>query len=112
MATTISASIRRPADSCARYGGEEFAVVLPNTNEEGAFLLAETMKRAVADLNISHEGSSFGHVTISIGVATDIANIDQLSLFKLADKALYRAKASGRNAVVASSHGGEQKIEA
>ncbi len=76
VATTISASIRRPADSCARYGGEEFAVVLPNTNEEGAFLLAETMKRAVADLNISHKGSSFGHATISIGVATDIANID------------------------------------
>lgn len=102
VAATISRSLRRPADICARYGGEEFAVVLPNTSREGALLLAETMRQAVAELNIAHAGSASGRVTISIGVATDISGFDQSSLFKLADEALYRAKHSGRNQVAIS----------
>lgn len=104
VAAAIAASIRRPADVCARYGGEEFSVLLPNTGKEGALARAEIIRQAVAALNIAHSGNGAGHVTISIGVTTGHGVLEPSGLFKLADEALYAAKESGRNRVVASAN--------
>lgn len=103
IATAISTSIRRPADICARFGGEEFAVLLPDTTGTGAAALAENIRQAVAALNISHTASAVGHVTISIGLVTGSGQTDAAVLLKMADDALYAAKGSGRNKIIAST---------
>ncbi len=103
VAAAISKAIRRPGDTCARYGGEEFAVLLPNTSEEGAWGRAEIIRKAVTSLNRTHSGNEAGHVTISIGVVTSTGEFEPPELLKLADDALYSAKQSGRNKVVASA---------
>lgn len=53
IAAAMSAAVRRPDDLCARYGGEEFAVVLPNTDEQGAWTRADTIRQAVASLKLT-----------------------------------------------------------
>jgi two-component system, chemotaxis family, response regulator WspR len=95
--------ISRPRDICARYGGEEFAMVLPDTDADGAMLLAKKLCDRVEALEIPHALSKVSkYVTISIGVATDMAVITQLpdQMIRFADKALYAAKHQGRNRVV------------
>lgn len=86
----------------ARYGGEEFMVVLPRTGAEEAFGIAESLRRAVESLDIPHSVSGTqGRVTISLGVATLLPapDINEKDLIRMADQALYRAKAEGRNKV-------------
>ena len=61
---------KRPGDVAARYGGEEFSVILPETDVDRATQLAELMCDAVRALAIPHQGSSLGHVTICVGVAS------------------------------------------
>lgn len=102
VAAAISSRLKRPGDIAARYGGEEFAAVLPRTSPEDAFRLAEEMRRAVTDLGLSHEGSAFEKVTISLGVAWhDPPQEDGVEgLIKAADQALYLAKGGGRNRTV------------
>jgi len=96
LAQLIGEHVRRPADLAARYGGEEFSVVLPETTTAGAFTMAQNIREAVEQLP--------GDVpmTVSIGIATWIqgpyGELEQL--LHAADKALYQAKASGRNRVV------------
>lgn len=102
IASAISSSIRRPADSCARYGGEEFCVLLPNTDAPGALHCAEVIRLAVSSLKITHSGHEQEHVTISLGVTTLHGEAGQMALFQSADQALYAAKATGRNRVAAS----------
>jgi diguanylate cyclase (GGDEF)-like protein len=96
LAQLIGGHVRRPADLAARYGGEEFAVVLPETTTAGAFTMAQNIRQAVEQL----PGES--PMTVSIGIATwaqgPYNQLEQLLL--AADKALYQAKASGRNRVV------------
>ncbi|HEX6535975.1 MAG TPA: diguanylate cyclase [Gemmatimonadaceae bacterium] len=92
----------RAVDIVARYGGEEFVVVLPETPQEGAVSLAERIRSRVADTP-PLAGSDYGwlRVTVSIGVATvpsPRVNSPE-ELIALADEALYRAKAQGRNRV-------------
>ncbi len=102
IAQAIKSVLRRSADILARYGGEELVVILPNTNIEGARLIAGMALDAVRCLQIPHETSPVSNiVTISIGVATCIPgrDSDSLSLITIADQSLYRAKASGRNRV-------------
>jgi diguanylate cyclase (GGDEF)-like protein len=91
--------IVRQSDICARLGGEEFVVLLPNTNLEGARVLAERIRTAVAKNTVEH-GSIVIVFTVSIGVSQyrkGMQNIDEL--IKEADIALYRAKEGGRNRV-------------
>jgi len=103
VASALSTMQQRPADLFARYGGEEFAVILPDTPGDAAVTMANAMCRKVRDLRIPHQASrSDEHiVTISIGVAsTDAGHPGEVyDLINAADRALYQAKASGRNRV-------------
>lgn len=104
VAHAIGRSTRRPADLAARYGGEEFALILPETDEEGACAVAENIRAAVAALRIAHGDSAVGHVTLSLGVHTAYARDDAgtgADWVALADAMLYQAKAQGRNRVAA-----------
>jgi diguanylate cyclase (GGDEF)-like protein len=105
VARTIASMARRSTDVVARLGGEEFAILLPDTEAEHARLLAETLKLAVTALEIEHADSKIGaHVTLSTGVATLTPSHDTQAseLLGNADRALYQAKAEGRNRVVVS----------
>lgn len=99
ISAIITANIQRPADLAARYGGEEFAVVLPETDYVGAFLVAEKIRRAVLEASIEHRDGFEGRVTVSLGVAAydPASQVQPEDLVGSADKALYVAKASGRN---------------
>ena len=91
----------RDIDTPARYGGEEMAVVLPQTDSDGAAQGAERMREAVEGLRIPRiDGTGNLRVTVSVGVASipDSAN-EKDSLIAAADAALYRAKRSGKNRV-------------
>jgi len=101
VAEALNKIIKRSSDLIARYGGEEFAVILPDTDEQNAFRLAEAMRNEVEALNIQHVNSDINRVTISLGVATLIPrqDLDMAYLVSLADKALYYAKQEGRNMV-------------
>lgn len=105
VAHCLKQVINRPYDNIIRYGGEEFIVVLPRTNLDGAKLIAHKMSRAVERLLIENSHSAYGRVTVSIGVAASRENIalDFIDIVKKADKAMYKAKASGKNNVVADN---------
>lgn len=92
-------TIKRPGDLAARFGGEEFAVVLPGTDYVGAFLLAERIRDAVLASGLEHSESPSGVVTVSVGVCgyDPASPTTTEELIGAADKALYVAKASGRN---------------
>ena len=86
----------RISDRVFRYGGEEFIVLLPETDLKGVKRLAERIRRNVEALDCVCEGNHV-NMTASFGVATLNANEGEESFFIRADKALYRAKNSGRN---------------
>ncbi len=92
----------RDSDTLARWGGEEFIIIAPETDEHQACKLAETIRKVVAAYAFPHaDQQPLGYVSLSIGVATmsdGIVNAEQL--LKLADKAVYRAKESGRDRTV------------
>ncbi len=102
IATEMKNQMRRAGDIIARYGGEEFAVILPETDIETAEALGNTLQESIKNLRLEHVGIGDEHiVTVSVGVATLIptASHTSLKLLTLSDKALYAAKASGRNRV-------------
>ena len=80
VADCLKATLRRPGDAAARYGGEEFAVILPDTDETGAFHMAERCRKAIRALGMVHAGSEKGLVTVSCGAATLITRQDAISL--------------------------------
>lgn len=90
----------RRSDNVFRYGGEEFNVVLSNTSRDGALLLAERIRRAVAHHEFNYADQSL-QITVSIGVAMLDNNEGPTDLVDKADQALYQAKNAGRNRVVA-----------
>ncbi len=99
---------KRPSDLAARYGGEEFAVLLPNTNAEGAVFVAEAIRLKVQDLMIDHAVSPVHkYVTLSLGVASTVPEYDANPqiLLEASDNALYEAKHAGRNRVCLKSIG-------
>jgi diguanylate cyclase (GGDEF)-like protein/PAS domain S-box-containing protein len=102
VAAVLQRSVKRSADLVARYGGEEFAVILPNTDVNGAACVAESIREQVRALHIVHAKSAVSeYVTLSLGVACCIpAPMSQPgTLIAIADEALYRAKKSGRDRV-------------
>ncbi|WP_375502313.1 diguanylate cyclase [uncultured Nostoc sp.] len=102
IARVIKDVVQRPADLVARYGGEEFAVILSNTDILGAAHIAEKICFAVRKLAIPHENSQVNsYVTVSAGLATVIPtfNFNFQKIIVAADKALYQAKAAGRDRV-------------
>jgi diguanylate cyclase (GGDEF)-like protein len=100
VANSLSKCILRDADFVARYGGEEFAVVLPNTDENGARLVANTLLESVRKLNITHKNNDAANcVTISIGGITgNVTHTQKADDYIIrSDKMLYESKQNGRN---------------
>ena len=97
IAICISDTVRRAGDCAARYGGEEFAALLPGQTSADAMMIAETIRRKVQGWSDDQVSS-----TVSIGIAsiTPTTAMDWPSFVKAADKALYAAKAAGRNCCV------------
>lgn len=94
VAGELDSCLKRSADFVARYGGEEFCTILPDTDKSGALVVAERMR-----LKIESELD----VTISLGVSATVPveSFERADLIEAADKALYRAKESGRNRIEA-----------
>jgi diguanylate cyclase (GGDEF)-like protein len=100
VAQTLAQCITRADDFVARYGGEEFIVVLPNTDEQGARLIAEKMLDNVRNLFLPHEKSvAADYVTVSIGSATGTVTHahNPGDFVKRADEMMYKSKQEGRN---------------
>ncbi|MCS6154494.1 GGDEF domain-containing protein [Shewanella baltica] len=92
----------RGDDFVARYGGEEFVVVLPNTHFHDALQVAENLRERISERRLTigkDKKLSLGAITVSIGLASLQQGDDAETLFSRADKALYQAKAEGRNCV-------------
>jgi two-component system, cell cycle response regulator len=104
VAERLRAGVRE-IDVVARYGGEEFLLVLPSTHFAGALAVADRVWRAVGESPFQIDGTP-RQVTISVGVALypsrDVTTKDQL--LKAADKALYQAKADGRDRICVFQH--------
>ncbi len=95
IARTISGTCRE-IDFAARYGGEEFTVILPETDLSGAVLVAERLRKRIAETKLG----TIGQITASVGVANYPMNAtSKEELIRVADKALYVAKNGGRNQV-------------
>jgi diguanylate cyclase (GGDEF)-like protein/PAS domain S-box-containing protein len=103
VAVAIQKASKRPLDFVARYGGEEFAVILPDTDANGALCVGETIREAVKALQVPHRASaSYQCITLSVGIATVMPGVESCveTLIQEADRALYRAKDQGRNCSV------------
>lgn len=106
----LKATLARPSDMAVRYGGEEFVVLLSETGKEDALKIARLLLKRIDQLGILHQGSAVKNcITVSIGVASLLPGHHSRheDLIEIADKALYHAKAKGRNQVVyldAASH--------
>jgi diguanylate cyclase (GGDEF)-like protein/PAS domain S-box-containing protein len=106
IAQTAKQAVGRSADLVARIGGEEFAVILPNTDLEGAKVAAENIRLAIESLKITHPDSQIhDQVTISLGIMSLIPTTDQSpsTLIHQADQALLKAKKQGKNQSVTFS---------
>ena len=102
VATALKDIPGRAGDLVARYGGEELAIILPNTPLAGALTIAEQARCAVRAHSIAHKGNAGNIVTISLGVAAASRSgglATPAALIEAADRALYAAKAGGRDAV-------------
>jgi len=98
VARRLTASMRG-CDSVGRYGGEEFLIILPNCSASGAITAGERLRSCIADVSVSTTGGPI-LVSVSIGSAStcDVSSsTGQTLLLRMADDALYQAKAKGRN---------------
>ncbi len=101
IAETLRSTLQRPGDLAARFGGEEFVAILPETDLAGTWARAEAVRQAGRNLAIPHATGGRGVVTVSIGVAvrSGSGSDTPLQLVGWADRALYAAKAAGRDRV-------------
>lgn len=100
VAAVLTEQLKRSTDLTARYGGEEFGIVLPDTDIDGARIVAEACLKSVRNLGIlAEDNGSSRVVTLSIGAASVLpaVGISVSALIQHADKALYAAKQSGRD---------------
>ena len=105
VAATLQAEARA-TDFVARYGGEEFVIALPETDTEGAMILAERIREAIAEHEWKHRA-----ITVSVGVASlQISTLDPAFMIEEADKALYLSKQNGRNQVTLAASGGRGNV--
>lgn len=98
VAATIRTSLRQ-SDSVYRYGGEEFVVMLPEQSADEARAAMERVRKAVEALALPNPAAPGGGLTISVGIAAVVAEDEQKAWVARADRALYDAKANGRNRV-------------
>lgn len=113
MAQIFQSVMQREGDLIGRYGGEEFIILLSETDTDGAILMAERIREALAVQQIEHRSSTANkYVTLSIGIGIAAAsNNDSLETTILsADKNLYKAKELGRNQIVATSESNHKTI--
>ncbi len=102
IAEMLDTEVKRPADMVARFGGEEFALILPNTELEGALYLLEGIRSTLRSRAINHTNSPTGpYVSLSFGLAQVVPckNIETIDLLRAADSALYQAKTKGRDQI-------------
>lgn len=102
VAAALQRGARRHLDQVARYGGEEFAVLLPDTDAEGAQKVALAIQQEIARTKVPHEGSSVKKfISLSIGISTfrpaQLESSTYEDLIRYADEALYAAKLQGRD---------------
>jgi len=99
---TIIQTVCRETDMFFRYGGEEFLVILRNTNNEGARIIAERLRQQIAATAINVKEGGAIRPTVSIGISSLHRNHKEKAqdILKRADIALYKAKAAGRNCVI------------
>ncbi len=112
VATALSNTVHRAGDLVSRFGGEEFAVLLPSCDQAHACKVGDMLRRSVSDLSLPHEICPSGSVvTVSVGIATLIPPLAEpeawasaaMALVGAADRALYKAKSSGRNCVASAT---------
>jgi len=113
VAMTLKSNIKGK-DIAARYGGEEFAAVLPDTDLEGAMILADNIRKAIQAKELLKRSTNekLGRVTASFGVAMYRTGDTPSSLIERADRCLYAAKHRGRNMVVGETELGDEDIVA
>lgn len=102
----------RESDRAARYGGEEFAFILPETGLDGAFIVAERLRKDIDSMSIDYEGEKIS-TTMSFGIASfdPAKDISKTDLIKKADHALYQAKKAGRNKCCLFDTGLEESLK-
>ncbi len=111
ISSSLKRLARRPGDVAARFGGEEFVLILPDTDSDGAAIVAEALREDLADLALPHSGNVRPTVTVSIGIASCASGGCQKNpteFIHRADTALYAAKRAGRDEVVVWNEALEQ----
>jgi diguanylate cyclase (GGDEF)-like protein len=104
LALVMNAAVRS-SDLLARYGGEEFAVLAPGTDQEGSYQLAEKLRTAIAESSfVLSDSMRLTRVTVSVGISQFKG--DRKKFFDEADRALYSAKAAGKNCVMTDESAG------
>jgi diguanylate cyclase (GGDEF)-like protein len=98
IAAVLLSQLGGEGQLCCRWGGEEFVVLMPGANGDRALAAAERLRRAVCETAVEVEGGTIAP-TISAGVVAipEVVRLSEEDLFELADRALYQAKAAGRN---------------
>ena len=101
VSACIKSCLRRSADISCRYGGEEFCLILPETDSNGALILAEELRESIEVCQINYNNIAI-KLTISCGISTYLQqkNVKPEHLFAAADQAMYKAKDNGRNQII------------
>lgn len=113
VAHALATTMRKTSDMVARYGGEEFVIMMPGLDQNGAPAVSGRLLAAVRALELPHQASQSGFLTVSVGLAVTVKGRHQTpaGLIQAADEALYEAKRSGRNSAVIRSLAADERSE-